>query len=438
MSLLRSRLGLLFSIGFALAFSSGEARAAPCSAGLLTGSAALLSDWSDDRPGLCRRLLPDGLAQPGRSNSSFSTIVSVPPNLLPKVPPGFAVRRFHEGAEQPRLIRTAPNGDIFVAESRAGQIRVLRTSGICQLGATALFASGLDLPFGIAFYPPGPDPTHVYVAESSRVVRFRYEHGDLVASGEPEVVVPDLPQGAGDLPGRGHWTRDVVFSPDGRRMFVAVGSYSNVQQRGEDETERAAILEFRPDGSGRQVFASGLRNPVSLSISPETGTLWATVNERDGLGDELVPDFVTGVKRGQFYGWPWFYIGDHADPRPATSPPANLPPVTVPRVLLQAHSASLGAAFYTGTQFPAEYRGNLFVALHGSWNRANPVGSKVIRIVFDEQGWAFRYHEDFMTGFVLSNHDVWGRPVGVAVGTGGSLYVSEDARRTIYCVNYTR
>ncbi len=299
-----------------------------------------------------------------------------------------------------------------------------------------MFASGLDLPFGIAFYPPGPSPTHIYVAESSRVVRYRYAAGDLGARGTAEVIVPHLPQGAGDLPGHGHWTRDIAFSADGKKMYVSVGSYSNVQEDGEDETDRAAILEFSPNGSNRQVFASGLRNPVSLAISPVTGALWATVNERDRIGDDLVPDYVTAVFRNQFFGWPWYYLGDRRDSRPTSKPPAGLPPVTVPKVLLQAHSASLGAAFYTKSQFPAEYSGNLFVAIHGSWNRANPIGSKVIRITFDKQGRALPRYEDFMTGFVVSKHEVWGRPVGVTVGTDGALYVSEDARKTIYCVNY--
>ena len=424
-------------IGLAVVLTTGAVQAASCSAGTLTNSAALRSGWSQDQPGLCRRLKPANIVSPGPSNTSFSTIIPAPPNTLPKVPPGFKVSRFHVGANQPRLIRTAPNGDIFVAESGAGQIRVLRPAGSCQLGRSALFTSGLDLPFGIAFYPPGPNPTHIYVAENSRVVRFPYVRGDLIARGPVEVIVPTLPRGAGDLPGKGHWTRDIVFSADGKWMFVAVGSYSNVQAGGEDETDRATILKFRPDGTQRQVFASGLRNPVSLSISPVTGTLWATVNERDGLGDELVPDFVTSVRQGQHFGWPWFYVGDHVDPRPASSPPTSLPPITVPKTLLQAHSAALGSAFYTGDQFPAEYRGGLFVAAHGSWNRANPVGSKVIRVLFDARGWGLPTYEDFMTGFVVSNHQVWGRPVGVAVGTDGSLYVSEDARGTIYCVNYT-
>ena len=301
-----------------------------------------------------------------------------------------------------------------------------------------MFASGLDLPFGIAFYPPGPSPTHIYVAESSRVVRYRYVAGDLGARGTAEVIVPHLPQGAGDLPGRGHWTRDIAFSADGRKMYVSVGSYSNVQADGEDETDRAAILEFCPDGSNRQVFASGLRNPVSLAISPVTGALWATVNERDGLGDELVPDYVTAVWRDQFFGWPWYYH------RRSQGPAASQQAAGWPAAGHRPEGAAAGALgepgrglLYRNASSRRSMRGNLFVAVHGSWNRANPIGSKVIRIMFDEQGRALPHYEDFMTGFVVSKHEVWGRPVGVTVGTGGALYVSEDARNTIYCVNYT-
>ena len=246
--------------------------------------------------------------------------------MLPKVPPEFKVSRFHVGADQPRLIRTAPNGDIFVAESHAGQIRVLRPSGSCQLGTKRVVRFRARPSVRHRVLPARTLPTHIYVAESSRVVRYRYVAGDLVASGPAEVIVPDLPQGAGELPGQGHWTRDVAFSADGSKMYVSVGSYSNVQEEGEDETDRAAILEFSPDGSNRRIFASGLRNPVSLSVSPVTGALWATVNERDGLGDELVPDYVTAVWRDQFFGWPWFYIGDAPRPAAGSKPPAGLPP----------------------------------------------------------------------------------------------------------------
>lgn len=425
---------LVIGMGIMVLCNAGQAAAANCAAGTLRGAAATLSGWSDDRPGRCRRIDPADLPSPAKSNTSYSRIVAVPAGVLPRVPPGFQVTRLFRGLK-PRLIRTAPNGDVFVAESASGQIRILRPSGTCSLGGTALFATGLDRPFGIAFYPAN-DPKFVYVAENTRVVRYPYSSGQLGPDG-PAQVIAALPKGAGELPGKGHWTRDLAFSADGKTMYVSVGSYSNVQANGEDETDRATILSFTPTGGSRKIFASGLRNPVSLSIQPVTGALWATVNERDGLGDELVPDFVTRVRRGEFYGWPWYYIGQRRDTRPSTAVPAALPPVAVPKILLQAHSASLGAAFYTGHQFPPEYRHSLFIAAHGSWNRANPTGAKVIRVPFDAAGSAARSYEDFMTGFTVSNHDVWGRPVGIAVGKDGSLFVSEDANNYIYCVAYT-
>ncbi|MFL5335301.1 MAG: PQQ-dependent sugar dehydrogenase [Geminicoccaceae bacterium] len=432
----RRTFGLVLLTALVVPVGAWPVLAATCASGFLEGPAALQSGWGNDGPGVCRRVRPSDIGPPTLSNVSSSQIVPIPAGTLPKVPHGFRVSRFYRDSEQPRLIRAAPNGDIFVAEGLAGRVRVLRPAGSCQLRTTGLFASGLDRPFGIAFYPTGPHPWYVYLAENSRVVRYPYTAGDLVARSGRQVVVPDLPQGAGQLPGKGHWTRDVVFSADSSTMYVAVGSYSNVQQAGEDETDRATILAFDPEGKNRRVFASGLRNPVSLSVSPVDRTLWASVNERDGLGDNFVPDYVTRVWHGQFFGWPWYYIGSHRDPRPTSLPPPGLPQVTVPKVLLQSHSASLGSAFYTGTQFPAEYRGSLFVAQHGSWNRANPTGSKVVRLIFTPEGQAKSYCEDFMTGFVSSNHKVWGRPVGVAVGGDGSLYVSEDANNAIYCVSY--
>jgi glucose/arabinose dehydrogenase len=406
---------------------------AACAAGFLTGADAVNSDWSTDRPGLCRQILVTDLPPPSPSLTSHSRVVPRPAGAWPQVPPEFGVAQFYQHDDKPRLLRAAPNGDIFVAESYGGRVRVLRPSGICRYGGTSVFAEGLNLPFGIAFYPPGPVPQYVYVAETDKVVRFPYQNGALVAAAAPEFVVA-LPQGAGQLPGQGHWTRDVAFAADGGTMFVSVGSYSNVQEHGEDESNRAAILAFGPDGSSRGVYASGLRNPVSLAISPVTGALWTSVNERDGLGDNLVPDFATSVAPGEFFGWPWFYLGANVDPRHPGADPASYPPVALPSVLLQAHSASLGSAFYVGQQFPPDYHGSLFLAEHGSWNRSNPTGSKVIRVVFDAAGNHQPYYEDFMTGFVVANHDVWGRPSGVAVDPAGSLFVSEDANNVTWCV----
>ncbi len=425
--------------GVVLLLGSTAVQAAACSAGFLSGAAALNSDWRNDTPGLCRQILPADLPPPSASTISRPKVVPRPHSIrdpVPQVPPGFSVRKFRQSGARPRLIRTAPNGDIFVADSHKGRIRVLRSAGNCTLGTESIFATGLDLPFGIAFYPPGPTPQYVYVAENSRVVRYPYVNGLLTATAAPQVVAA-LPQGAAHLGGKGHWTRDIVFTPDATTMLVSVGSYSNAQTNGEDERNRAAILAFDPSGANPRFYATGLRNPVTLAFSPVNGALWTTNNERDELGDNLVPDFVTSVAPSQFFGWPWFYIGGNLDPRHAAAYPAIHPPIAIPNVLLQAHTAALGSAFYTGTQFPTEYWGSMFVAAHGSWNRANPVGSKVIRIMFDAAGNALPFYEDFMTGFNIANHDVWGRPVGIAVGADGSLYVSEDANNTIWCVSYT-
>jgi glucose/arabinose dehydrogenase len=410
--------------------------AAPCAAGLLTGPAALGSGWGQDRPGLCRQILPTGLPPPSVSHNAKPQIVPRPVGAVPQLPPGFAANLVHQGDSQLRQLRTAPNGDLFVAASAKGEVLVLPPSGPCTMATGASFAGGLNLPFGMAFYPPGPNPHYVYVAETNRIVRYSYASGLIVATTPPEVVVASLPGGAGELPGKGHWTRDVAFSADGTTMFVSIGSYSNDQNEGEDETNRARILAFDPTGGKGRVMAWGLRNPVSMSISPITGALRTTNNERDELGDNIVPDYVTAVRPGEFFGWPWYYIGAHVDPRHPEATLLHLPPVSIPNVLLQAHSASLGSAFYTGSQFPAEYHGNQFVAGHGSWNRRVSVGAKVIRLVFDPAGNALPYYEDFMTGFGAGNHEVWGRPVGVAASVDGSLYVSEDANNTIWCVRY--
>jgi glucose/arabinose dehydrogenase len=411
--------------------------AGSCGDGFLTRMAALVSDWQDDKPGLCRLIRPEDLPRPSASHQSFSHIIPRPRNAWPKAPPGFNVTQLYHNDTTTRLIRAAPNGDLFVAESYTGAIRVLRPNSAGKLVTTRRYATRLFRPFGIAFYPLGPDPRWLYVAQNDKVVRFPYRNGDLKARGAAQIVVASLPRGAGQLPGRGHWTRDIVFSADGKTMYVSVGSYSDVQKNGEDETRRAAILAYRPDGTFLRIHATGIRNPVALAVSPANGELWASVNERDELGDYLVPDYVTKVSRGDFFGWPWFYIGPNIDPRHVRDYPRNHRPITLPSVLLQPHSASLGMAFYSGTAFPSQYRGSLFVAEHGSWNRKSPTGSKVVRLTFDAKNQPKRYYEDFLTGFVTSNHDVWGRPVGVTVGKDGALYITEDANNVIWRVAYT-
>jgi glucose/arabinose dehydrogenase len=250
------------------------------------------------------------------------------------------------------------------------------------------------------------------------------------------MVVSDIP-GWGELTGGGHWTRDIAFSRNGKKMFVSVGSRSNVYENpNENEKDRATILEFNPDGTGKRIYVSGIRNAVGIAIHPQTGELWASVNERDGLGDDLVPDYVTRVKDGSFYGWPWFYIGPESGP--ATSGHVSRTPRQSehPDVLLQSHSASLQIEFYTGKMFPAEYRNDAFAAQHGSWNRARRTGYKVIRLP-QKNGVPTGEYEDFMTGFVTPEGDVWGRPVGVTVGKDGSLFVTDDGSNTIWRVTYT-
>ena len=413
-------------------------KAAPPGDRVLTGRAAL-GDWTTDAPGVRRRItladLPPPFATPSVNNGPRG-IARRPEGAWPRAPQGFQVTEFAKGLENPRKIATAPNGDVFVAESGPGRIRVLRdANGDGKPDLDEVYASGLYLPFGIAFYPPGPSPTQVYVGNTDSVVRFAYKQGDTKAQGKPETIVPDLP-GFARLRGGGHWTRDVVFSLDGKRMFVSVGSYSNVDDD-EKEKRRADILVFTPEGKDEKIYAWGIRNPVGLAIQPDTGVVWASVNERDGLGDDLVPDYVTHVQEGGFYGWPWFYLGPHQDPRHPGKHPEYKDNVIVPDVLIPSHSASLCMTFYTGNQFPDSYRKDAFAAEHGSWNRSRRTGYKVIRIPIKD-GKATGEYEDFLVGFVTKEGQVWGRPVGVAVAKDGALLVTDDGSGTIWRVAASR
>jgi hypothetical protein len=401
---------------------------------MLSGAAAF-GDWREDAPGVRRKIAPADLPPPYATPSAHRapTVVARPRDAWPKAPPGFAVELLAAGLEDPRLIRTAPNGDILVAESAPGRIRILRLGAAGKLPEVMTFAEGLDQPFGIAFWPPGPAPRWVYVANTGSVVRFPYRSGELRAAGPPETIVADLPRG-------GHWTRDIGFSPDGARMFVSVGSRSNVGERWvgalwRSEEGRAAVLSFTPEGKDRRFFATGLRNCVGMALQPGTGDLWCSVNERDGLGDDLVPDFITRLRPGAFYGWPWFYIGENEDPRHQGEEPALRGRVIVPDVLVQAHSASMQIAFYEGVQFPVEYHGELFAAFHGSWNRSRRTGYKVVRVLLKD-GRPTGEYEDFLTGFVIDDRRVWGRPVGVAVAADGSLLVGDDGNGTIWRVSW--
>lgn len=411
---------------------AGWVPAAPAPPALRTGRAAF-GDYRGDGPGVRLHIttadLPAPFATPSADNGP--DIVSASSGASPYVPPGFRVDVFAHGLVGPRLLRVAPAGDLFVAESEAGRVRVLRApDGAPAAQEEATFAANLDRPFGIAFYPPGPEPKWVYVAETNAVVRFPYVNGDLTARGGAETIVPSLTRGSG-----GHWTRDVAFSLDGAQMFVSVGSGSNDAEEDTDERGRADVLAFDPGGSGRRVFASGIRNCAGLAVHPATGDVWCSTNERDGLGDDLVPDYVTRVRRGGFYGWPWYYLGDHQDPRHVGEHRELARSVIVPDVLLQSHSAPLQMAFYDKTAFPPRYRGAAFVSLHGSWNRARRTGPKVIAVPLDG-GVPTGEYEEFMTGFVASDEAVWARPVGVAVAHDGALFVSEDANGTLWRVAY--
>jgi glucose/arabinose dehydrogenase len=324
-----------------------------------------------------------------------------------------------------------------VAESEPGRVKVLRGVGSDgKVKTVSVFAKGLSQPFGIAFYPLGPNPRFVYVANTGSVVRFPYQNGDVVARGAAEMIVRDVPSG-GHLTGGGHWTRDIAFSLDGRKMFVSVGSHSNVDDTDNNpqEHDRADILEFNPDGSGRRVYAYGIRNAVGIAVHPTTGALWASVNERDELGDNLVPDYITHVEPGGFYGWPWFYMGGHQDPRHKGKHPELRSKVLVPDVLLQPHNASLQMTFYDGRQFPSEYQGDVFAAEHGSWNKTVRTGYEVIRVPMKD-GRASGEYEDFLTGFITPAGEVWGRPVGVAVAADGALIVTDDGSDSVWRVSY--
>ncbi len=391
------------------------------------------TDYRYESPGTLRHIRLRDLPAPYASASEANgpNIVPRPHGAWPKAPPGFAVGLYATDLHNPRVLRRAPNGDLFLAETSAGDIKVFR--GMTEDGKpehVEVFATGLNTPFGIAFYPLGDDPEWVYVANMDSVVRFPYRNGDLTARG-PLQHLDDLPSGGH------HRSRDIAFSPDGKTMFVSVGSHENVDDDAPLEKDRADILAFNPDGSGKRVFASGIRNPVGIAIDPETGELWCSVNERDGLGNNLVPDYITHVQPGGFYGWPWWYMGSHQDPRfPGLRPDLESKVIT-PDVILQPHNASLEMTFYDGKQFPAEYRGDIFAAEHGSWNRAPRAGYEVIRVPLHHTGHATGEYEDFLTGFVVDSNNVWGRPVGLVTAPDGSLLVSDDGSGSIWRITYT-
>jgi glucose/arabinose dehydrogenase len=432
-------------------------------AALLIGSAVSAqtvspySDWRQDAPGVRHHLtaaeMPPPFSDPAAAN--LPQTVSRPTDARLLVPKGFSVAAFATGLTTPRTMRFAPNGDLFVAESNAGRIRVLRMEqDPSHPDSSTIFADNLLMPSGIAFWPPGPDPKFVYVSTWTSVVRFPYRVGDTVARAAAETVIANLPE-------YGHWTRDIAFTPDGQHLFIAVGSLSNdgegvgkaqpmpkldtasiraIEQRdgvgaawGEEEG-RATVLESDPEGHNVVHYANGLRNCTALAIGPD-GEPWCTVDERDTLSGDMPDDFLTRLVPHGFYGWPWFYIGNHEDPKHRGERPDLAGRVIVPDVLFQAHSAPLSLAFYEGGQFPAQYHGSIFVAMHGSFDRSERTGSKVVRVLMKD-GRPTGEYEDFLTGFTVSNTQVWGRPCGVTVAPDGALLVSDDVGGTIWRVSY--
>lgn len=423
---------------------------------VLTGQAAF-GTWEPDAPGVRRHITPADLPPPSHADNdpeapdfqNMAEVVPAPEGAMPQVPEGFQVEIFATGLEQPRVVRIAPNGDIFVAETGSGRVLVYASDAAAGSEPT-VFSEGLDRPFGIAFFPPD-EPTHVYVASADKVVRYPYRASERTAGGAAETIIEGIPT-------ERHWTRDLAVSPDGQRLFVSIGSASNVagtmpqmsedeikaheEEHGSgaawgDEEDRAVVRVFNPDGSEVRNFATGLRNCSGMTIQPGTGILWCTGNERDHVGPNLVPDFLTSVEEGGFYGWPWYYTGANEDPAHPGERPDLKDRVIVPDVLLQAHSSTMQIDFYDGDQFPEEYRGDAFATMRGSWNRELRTGYKVIRALF-EDGKPTGVYEDFMTGFVLDDQRVWGRPTGLAVTGDGALLVSDDTNGTIFRVTAAR
>jgi glucose/arabinose dehydrogenase len=380
-------------------------------------------------------------------------VVARPDGHQLTVPAGFHVTLFADNLQFARFMALAPNGDVFLGEPvrTAGKITILRDAdgdGVAEWRET--FATGLNRPFGLAFWN-----SYLYVGNNDSVVRFAYASGQTKAQGEPERIAELPPSDAAldqdtatrlNIPlnqtrGYNHWTRNVIFNPDGTKLYVSVGSATNATP--EDPSggvSRAAIHEYNPDGSGHREYAGGLRNPVGLAFFPGTNTLWTAVNERDHLGDDLVPDFITSVRAGGFYGWPYSYIGMHVDPTVTTPRPDLVAKAIAPDVLLPSHAAALGLLFYTGSQFPTEYRNSAFVALHGSINRSKLSGYSVVRVPF-RNGAPSGPPQDFLTGFIARDDDekqAWGRPVGLLQLPDGSLLVSDDGGNRIWRISYVR
>jgi len=420
-------------------------------------------DWPNDRPGRVHRVNLENLPEPYQTDSAvnFPNLAERPANAKLQVPEGFQVDTYAEGLSGPRAMILAPNGDIFLAETQSGRIKVIRPGrNASRPESITVFAQGMLQPLGMALYPAGNNPQWLYVAETNRVIRYPYQSGDLEARGIPEVIVAQLSPVGG-----GHYTRDLAFSRDGSKMYVSVGSQSNVAEdlpekssaeiaaweaeRGlgaawGNEENRASVMVFdvgNEEASGK-LFANGIRNCVGLKVQPETGDVWCSTNERDQLGDDLVPDYSTRVPEGSFFGWPWYYMGDNEDPRHAGARPDLVGKIRKPDVPYTAHSAAVDIEFYPmnpagSSAFPAEYAGDGFAVLHGSWNRAHRTGHKIVRVPV-ENGVPTGEYIDFLVGFITEDGAPWGRPVAATFMQDGSMLLSDDSANVIYRISYSR
>lgn len=374
---------------------------------------------------------PQDLPAPKAGDSARNPpeIIDRPEGVLPQVPPGFSVTLFAQGLKHARWLTAGQAGDVFLAESNAGRVTILRDrDGDGRADTVATFADGFQKPHGLEVRG-----AWLYVADTEAVWRLPYRPGTDRPGGERQRVTPPGALGSGS----GHSTRGVAIHPDGERFYVAIGSGGNL---GVEPSPRATVQEFRSDGSGQRTFASGLRNPVGMAFLPGTARLFAVVNERDGMGDDLVPDYLTEVRDGGFYGWPYAYIGPHPQPGFAERRPDLVAATLTPELLFLAHSAPLGLTFAAASAFPAEYRSDAFVALHGSWNAAQPRGYMVARVPF-RNGRPEGGYLPFVTGFWHEGGErakVWGRPVGLAIANDGSLLIADDVGQVVWRVAAAR
>jgi glucose/arabinose dehydrogenase len=365
-----------------------------------------------------------------RAVANPASVIPWPKDKTPTAPAGFEVSLFADELDNPRMIYVLPNGDVLVMESLPQQStsRIVLLRDSAKSGTPTVrqsFLRRLNMAFGMALIG-----NRFYVGNTDGIVVFPYRSGDTQIKRRPEKIL--------DLPGGGHYTRNLLADPAGKKIYVAVGSSGNIDEQRVDEKDprRAAILQINPDGSGMRVFASGLRNPVGIDWEPKTHTLWTVVNERDMLGDELVPDYLTEARDGAFYGWPYSYFGQNEDPRKKGQRPDLVAKAIKPDFALGSHVAALGLAFYQGKSFPERYHGGAFIGMHGSWNRSDLVGYKVAFVPF-QNGKPSGVIEDFLTGFIANPKisQVYGRPVGVAIWTDGSLLVADDAAGKVWRVS---